>query len=964
MNVSTKDSIKFKELELILYESKDTCHFYGRYKQLYCTLNTLRLDEFKEKFMPKIEPKISINKSYVAAVKQFTDRTGFIEAFWNSIDSIQYDDTKVLVYYGVGGIGKTSLRKKLQWQIDNKDRSIIWTSIDFEIRQHRDVDNALIFLRTELSKKYKIHFNLFDFAYAFYLKKTSPQISLNEKSLPFIEEGSLVADIITTFKDIPLLGIPTKVAALLNKGHKIYSDWVTQKRIDDIVDMSLKEPKELLEYLPAYFAEDLKNHIDAKNKKTVIFLDTYEALNLSNKNDKAFFEADEWIREVLIPNLPGVLFVILGRQNLKWQEINSAWSQCIEQHLIGKLADEDAKMFLESAGLIDNDIIDSIIKISEGHPYSLDLCVDTYEAIRKKRSPLKEDFNFNNNKIQIFERFIKYLQISERETLKVLSVPRFWDNKIFELLIRVFNTGYPTSALKEFCEFSFISERILINTWEIHSLMRKSLQEYQGEKQLTEIHKIMFDYYSGKLKKTADKAEEIYLNEGYYHGKNCLDKEVFAVWFLDEASCFLRTGNILFLKDLLAELLEELKEENDKTRFSSLVSQLSYKLGKIYIALENYSKAEETLKYAETEGDKADRVNIISSLAILCKNTYNYKESENYFIKSISSYEELEREEHNKANSINKIKIEIEYGKLKVYLSENYEAMDIYNKVILEIDDFLKLNHEIYSLLSCKAVAFEKLGEVNSVLGNYQVSGELYKKAIEIYDQMIDEYDFRSETNSDLNYLLNNKGMAYKRLAEYYVNSNQFENARLSYRKALEIYDNSQEKFSENVDTYKKIGFAARGLLRLLINNNSSRGDVEQAFNKSMAGFNKAQELSPKDVSIINSIGGIYAILAKVYENEMNYEKALELYDIALEHSLRSIGIQPDYLYAYDRKSETLIYKAEIYSKKESKEKALILYEEALNSIQEILKRTPKALYALEKKETIERRICELKIVQ
>ena len=140
--------------------------------------------------------------------------------------------------------------------------------------------------------------------------------------MPFLQEGSLIADIITTFNDIPLLGIPTKVAMLMSKGHKIYKDWTTQKTIDDIVDMSSKESKELLEYLPVYFAEDLKSYLSIKKRKAILFLDTYEALHSSNNNEKAFFQIDEWIRDILIPSLPGVMFVILGREKLRWQEFN------------------------------------------------------------------------------------------------------------------------------------------------------------------------------------------------------------------------------------------------------------------------------------------------------------------------------------------------------------------------------------------------------------------------------------------------------------------------------------------------------------------------------------------------------------------------------------------------------------------------------------------------------------------
>lgn len=913
--------------------------------------------------MPRIKPKISINKAHVTASKQFTDRTGFIETFWSSINNIHKNDTKVLVYYGIGGIGKTSLRKKLQSQIEEKNKNIIWSAIDFEVKQHRENDNALIYIRTELSKKYKIKFPLFDCAYTYYLKKTSPQIPLNNNSLQFLEEGDLVTDIITTFHDMPLIGIPTKIGMLLNKGFNKYTNWVTQKRINQIIDMAAMDSKELLEYLPAYFAEDLLNFLDKNNKKVIIFLDTYEALWEINKNKRMFFEVDDWIRNVLITSLPGVLFVILGREKLRWEEENPAWIECIDQHLVGKLAEEDAKHFLETCQIHDGEIINRIIELSDGHPYSLDLCVDTYYAIKKNRMPIKEDFNFDNNKTKIFERFMRYLELYERETLKVLSVPRFWDDKIFEILIKEYNIGYPVSALSELCYFSFISERTLKNTWEMHSLMKKSLHKYIGETQLRKIHKFIFNYYSNKLGELESKNDEqIVLNESYYHGKNCLNKEIFEKWFLDKSSYFIKIGNIFFLKDLYQESWQRLNNEKDLKEFPSLFSKLSYRLGQIYIDLGRYKKAEEVLKSAEELGDKNEKTNIISLLAILQKITYNYKESENYFIKTIKAFEELEKNNYNIKNSIRKIKCLIEYGKLKVYLSENDEAVNIYKKCIKEIDSLLERNEEIYTLLNCKAVALEKLGETNSVLSNYETSGNLYKEAIKVYEQIIDEYKLYLEEESNLIYLLNNKGMVYKRLAEYYVETNSFDDAILNYKNALEIYGKSLEKSLENVDTYRKIGFAARGLLRQLVKYNIDVEEIQRIFNKCLEAFKKALELSPKDVSVIHSMGGVYTIIAKMYEKESDFRKAIEFYDKSIKQSTKAIEIQPDYLYAYDGKAETLMYKGDINFKLGNLETTLRLYLEGLINIEEILKRAPKALYAKKKKEKLLRKIKDLQI--
>jgi hypothetical protein len=41
--------------------------------------------------------------------RQFTDREPFLRAFYDALGNKKKEEYKVLVYYGIGGIGKTSL---------------------------------------------------------------------------------------------------------------------------------------------------------------------------------------------------------------------------------------------------------------------------------------------------------------------------------------------------------------------------------------------------------------------------------------------------------------------------------------------------------------------------------------------------------------------------------------------------------------------------------------------------------------------------------------------------------------------------------------------------------------------------------------------------------------------------------------------------------------------------------------
>lgn len=74
-----------------------------------------------------IEPKIHIgyaNEGRYSANKKFTDRIVYKDIFWNEINSIKSERSKniyqyhILNFYGIGGIGKSSLQKELCHVID------------------------------------------------------------------------------------------------------------------------------------------------------------------------------------------------------------------------------------------------------------------------------------------------------------------------------------------------------------------------------------------------------------------------------------------------------------------------------------------------------------------------------------------------------------------------------------------------------------------------------------------------------------------------------------------------------------------------------------------------------------------------------------------------------------------------------------------------------------------------------
>jgi tetratricopeptide (TPR) repeat protein len=79
--------------------------------------------------MPR--PKYTSEGVRPRASRQFTDREEFIGAFEKAASELPLEEHKVLVYYGVGGIGKTRLRKELCRRLEERRPEVGWAVLDF-----------------------------------------------------------------------------------------------------------------------------------------------------------------------------------------------------------------------------------------------------------------------------------------------------------------------------------------------------------------------------------------------------------------------------------------------------------------------------------------------------------------------------------------------------------------------------------------------------------------------------------------------------------------------------------------------------------------------------------------------------------------------------------------------------------------------------------------------------------------
>ena len=502
-----------------------------------------------------IQPKHSLGQLRPRAARQFTDRTDFLNLFQENIQAGRLSDYRILVFYGVGGIGKTSMRKEMARMLEATPAAEVYACLDFDVPSYRDQETALFVLRKELKQGFKVRFSTFDIAYAIYWQKIHPQTAMNKDTMPILEDSDMIGEMASLMGAIPLVGLVPKLALAAVKGSRMIHEWWTKRGAQELHDLPDLEPAQIAERLPMFWAADLRDHMLRQEVPAALFLDTYEGLWEAERSEGKFHQRDEWVRE-LVSQLPEVLWVMFGREKLRWAEIDEDWDKHIHQHLVGGLAPADARTFLASCGIGRPEVTEAILEGSQGVPYYLDLAVDTWFEIkdRLKQEPVPGDFATTPR--EIFARFLRYLNQSEIETLKVLSVPRFWDYSLFELLVMKYQTGYPLTAFADLCRFSFVQEKTA-ESWSLHQLMRESLREHMGPELNRKVHQTLFDYYdamvTGITEQDVAVRHKLALAEAFYHARTVLPGEQLIDWLDRISRPFLDAAQYQLLTDIYSE---------------------------------------------------------------------------------------------------------------------------------------------------------------------------------------------------------------------------------------------------------------------------------------------------------------------------------------------------------------------------------------------------------------------------
>jgi len=476
------------------------------------------------------------------AVKEFTDREDPQEAFERKFRVLNENWKKsyyVLCYYGIGGIGKTSFVNKLCRVIrgveGNEPRLLDkiecnYIRYDFEAKTSGiDKLSILLSLRKQLGEADKnFKFFRFDSAVLLYAKKSGSSIEKDETAQSLLEGNPWLDAVISTVGTVPVVGWVSGVIQAIDKSSRAVKEAIS-KHMDEakyryhLNEIDCMEMPEILGKLHEYFIMDMRYNMQyVATKPVIVFLDTYERYIDTLNREISMITEDHWLRKgnrSVIRSIPGILWVITGREKLFWAE-DDAWDEpkveCpfsqmdekekeelaekhLEQHLLGDLSLKDATGFLKKAGISNDTICRQIYDLTNGTPLFLDICVDSYHDLCGRGISIEIE-QFGEDLTQLISRYLSNMNDANREMVYFLACLGTWNDESVREIAKKATTlrWYTYAKYEDFVKHSFIIKN-LDGSFYMHETVRSAALKNADKEILNDIRMLKMSMLKERL---------------------------------------------------------------------------------------------------------------------------------------------------------------------------------------------------------------------------------------------------------------------------------------------------------------------------------------------------------------------------------------------------------------------------------------------------------------------------------
>lgn len=405
------------------------------------------------------------------ATRKFTDREDAQRAFMRAVSAYlsEVKQLHVLMYYGIGGIGKTSLLGYLVREIlpgEEKGRRVRIAQLDLESPQFGASTDCLL----SIHKQIDVSCPLFEYAMAKLWEFEGR--TLEDIRHQIVKRDSLLFELLDAAASATGAFLPARlVKRLFNAGGDALRRRFGHLR-EKFSDIDCFSENELSDRLPYYLGIELASWMTERQEHLVVVIDSHETiLNRSRFRTTKHPRGDAWLQEFIGAAGKG-LYVIAGREYLKWADVDVDWTPYIEQHAIGALTNADAAYFLHAIPIGEDEIVNAIVQSARGVPLYLDLCAAIYLARTAKGETLHAG-DFANAETQLVERFLAHMDRDHREALRACAVAGWFDAEVFGALVRALNIGLPVTLLEEFCRTAYVEEvPPRTDVFKIHGLVR------------------------------------------------------------------------------------------------------------------------------------------------------------------------------------------------------------------------------------------------------------------------------------------------------------------------------------------------------------------------------------------------------------------------------------------------------------------------------------------------------------
>jgi tetratricopeptide (TPR) repeat protein len=465
------------------------------------------------------------------AARLFVDRQEPLSLFRDAINRLDPSGLRLIVFYGLGGQGKTELCKKLVAVCaeDEELSRICVGHVDLRGRQERQPALALLWVRNALVERGGLSCHSFDIAFTHYWLETFPDQPLPNMPKRLLERVSSLggaageggADLIKDLGGSVLDGIPFVGAALkalggfaVRKGTEAYLHYSNEALRHLYRDGERIKPFEIEMLLPYFLARDIEVH-RARNpaSRIAIFLDEYEGL----------FDAGGSTSALRQNRVDEVIFVIFSREKLPWDRIDPGWAATMEEahHILAGIGKQDAEQFLAAIPIEDKAIRAAMISGAEAHdplsgktliyPYMLDLQVDHFLGAQEAGASIApEDFQISDTDFLakrniLIQRFLRYCDDALERTLRRLAFARVFDKEAFAFVLEQFRTGLAADRMADVLDLSFVypapGEN---NLFVMHGLIAEALRSSIKEDDRIETHRQFARNYLTRAQKERD----------------------------------------------------------------------------------------------------------------------------------------------------------------------------------------------------------------------------------------------------------------------------------------------------------------------------------------------------------------------------------------------------------------------------------------------------------------------------